>query len=172
MRSKAIKYLNSLVNDDTTKKQLDLITYIKKCVNEFAKLEEKKKEIPKEYISVFDFWNTQKIITHKEMTEQIIKAFEKCFKKYKEEEIKTYIERYKKVISDQTYFFDYKWTLAEFLSRRDGISAFTDEGSKWVSYNNQKRVVKQGEDFSRHEYSKEELNSHFVDLENLDEVEL
>lgn len=169
MRSKAIKYLNSLVNDDTTKKQLDLITYIKKCVNEFAKLEEKKKEIPKEYISVFDFWNTQKIITHKEMTEQIIKAFEKCFKKYKEEEIKTYIERYKKVISDRTYFFDYKWTLTEFLSRRDGISAFTDEGSKWVSYNNQKRVVKQGEGFEQRDYTKEQLDSLF---DSLDDIEI
>lgn len=36
MKSQAIKFLNELVTDDTTKKELDLIDYIKKCVREYS----------------------------------------------------------------------------------------------------------------------------------------
>lgn len=34
MRTKAIKYLNSLITENTTKKEIDLIEFIKKCVRE------------------------------------------------------------------------------------------------------------------------------------------
>ena len=39
MKSQAIKYLNSLATDETTKKELDLIDFIKKCVREFKEKE-------------------------------------------------------------------------------------------------------------------------------------
>lgn len=35
MKTQAIKYLNGLVTDETTKKEIDLIDFIKKCVREF-----------------------------------------------------------------------------------------------------------------------------------------
>lgn len=35
MKAQSIRYLNSLITDDTTKKELDMIAFIKKCVNEF-----------------------------------------------------------------------------------------------------------------------------------------
>lgn len=34
MKTKAIEYLNSLVKEDTTKKEIDLIDFIKRCVRE------------------------------------------------------------------------------------------------------------------------------------------
>lgn len=34
MKSQAIKYLNALITDDTTKKEIDLIEFIKKCVRD------------------------------------------------------------------------------------------------------------------------------------------
>ena len=84
--------------------------------------------------NIFEYWNDKNIIKHRELTEDISKAIEKALKTYKEEEIKTYIDRYAKVIGDKDYFWHYKWTLKDFLNRKDGISAFTDEGSKWVNY--------------------------------------
>ena len=44
MKTEAIKYINSLVSDDTTKKELDLLEFIKKCVREFRE-EEKKEQV-------------------------------------------------------------------------------------------------------------------------------
>lgn len=110
--------------------------------------------------NIFNYWNSKDIIKHKELTKEREKVIANVLKKYNEEEIKKYIDRYKTVISDETYFFDYKWTLNEFLTRKDGVSAFTDEGSKWVSYNNQKsrkqnqtaQPVKKYGDGSAYEY--------------------
>lgn len=85
--------------------------------------------------NVFSYWNNKNIIPHRKLTEDISKAIEKALKVYSEEEIKTYIDRYAKVISDKDYFWHYKWSLKDFLTRKDGISSFTNEGSKWVNYN-------------------------------------
>lgn len=117
--------------------------------------------------NIFNYWNSKEIIKHRELSKEINKNIEKALKKYSEEEIKTYIDRYKSIISDQTYFFDYKWTLSDFLSRKDGISAFKDDGSKWVSYSNRK-VVREKSDFQQREYSAEEMNSLFDSLDDLD----
>lgn len=91
--------------------------------------------------NIFEYWNNKNIIKHRELTEDISKAIEKALKSYKEEEIKTYIDRYAKVIGDKDYFWHYKWSLKDFLTRKDGISSFTDEGSKWVNYNEKKKGV-------------------------------
>lgn len=83
---------------------------------------------------IYEFWNEKRIIPHRALTKEMNSAVEKALKSYSEEEIKTYIDRYAKVIEDKSYFFDYKWSLKDFLSRKEGISSFTDEGSKWVNY--------------------------------------
>lgn len=83
---------------------------------------------------IFNYWNTKNIIVHKELSIEMSKAIEKALKIYSEEEIMTYIDRYAQVFHHKGYFFHYKWSLADFLNRKEGISAFTDEGSKWNSY--------------------------------------
>lgn len=93
-----------------------------------------KKENKKEK-EVFDYWNSKEIIKH-EKIDNHLKAIQKALKVYTLEQIKTYIDRYETIIKDKTYFFDYKWTLTDFLNRKDGISSFADDGSKWVNYLN------------------------------------
>lgn len=94
--------------------------------------------------SIFEYWNTKDIIKHRELTDDIAKAIDKALKVYPEEAIKTYIDRYAKVVGDESYFFAYKWTLKDFLTRKDGISSFTDEGSKWVSYTTRQTAPAKG----------------------------
>lgn len=85
-------------------------------------------------INIYEYWNSKDIIKHQQLTDETKKAIEKALKTYKEEEIKEYIDRYNKVLKDKDWYFDTKWTLAEFLKQRNGISNFTDEGSKWINY--------------------------------------
>jgi predicted phage replisome organizer len=94
------------------------------------------------FSSIFDYWNSKDIIKHRELTEEISKSIDKALKKYSEEEIKCYIGRYAEVLKDTEYFFSYKWTLAQFLSRKEGISSFADDGDKWVSYQSNKNRSK------------------------------
>ena len=84
--------------------------------------------------NIFNYWNNKDIIKHKELTDAINKAITKALKTYTEEEIKEYIDRYDKVLKDKNWYFDTKWTLAEFLTQKNGINDFTDEGSKWINY--------------------------------------
>ena len=84
--------------------------------------------------SVFDFWNEQNIIVHRELTTPLITAIKKAVAEYSESSVKEFIKRYKTVLDDRSYFFSYKWSLLDFLTRKSGIAAFTDEGSKWADY--------------------------------------
>ena len=84
--------------------------------------------------SIFNYWNTKDIIVHKELSIEMSKAIEKALKMYNEETIKTCIDRYAEIFHHKGYFWHYKWSLTDFLNRKEGISAFTDEGSKWNSY--------------------------------------
>ena len=117
--------------------------------------------------NIFNYWNDKNIIKHRELTEDISKAIEKALKSYKEEEIKTYIDRYAKVISDKDYFWNYKWTLKDFLTRKDGISSFTDEGSKWVNYCDSKKIVPNGEKKYNYDFEDDsaKLNAWFDELD-------
>lgn len=83
---------------------------------------------------VFDFWNAQNIINHKELKPEHEKAIASALKQYDIEELHKYIDRYAQVLNDKDYYFSTKWTLAEFLKQSNAISAFTDEGSKWLNY--------------------------------------
>ena len=83
--------------------------------------------------NIFNYWNTKNIIVHKTLTDDISKAIEKALKTYSETEIKTCIDRYAQIFNDSNYFWHYKWNLKDFLSRKEGITTFTDEGSKWNS---------------------------------------
>lgn len=91
--------------------------------------------ISKEY-DIFNYYNSKNIIIHRELTDEIQKSIAKALKKYSVEQLKTYIDRYAKVIKDNRYFFDYKWSLKDLLDRKGGISSFADDGSKWVDYCN------------------------------------
>ena len=52
MKTQAIKYLNSLVKDDTTKKEIDLVEFIKKCVRSFQ--EEEKPAAKVDWLPYFE----------------------------------------------------------------------------------------------------------------------
>ena len=86
------------------------------------------------YNNIFNFWNSKKIIVHQDLGDKLIKAIDKALKDYSEEEIIKCIDRYNTVIKDPKYFFDYKWTLEQFLTRKEGISEFRDDGGKWNNY--------------------------------------
>jgi hypothetical protein len=84
--------------------------------------------------NIFNYWNNSNIMVHRELTDEMKKAINKAIKKYNEDEIKKYIDRYAEVFHDETYWWHYKWSITEFLTRKDGISSFADEGTKWANY--------------------------------------
>lgn len=80
----------------------------------------------KDIYTVFEFWNAQKIVEHRDISkfESTIKARLKYFAP---EEIIQAVKNYKTVLDSPDHFFDYRWTLEEFLSRKGGLEKFMDQ---------------------------------------------
>jgi len=89
------------------------------------------------YNNICDFWNEQKIVVHRTLSQKMIKQLEKRLAEYTPEIIKQAISNYSTALKDENYeLCDYAWSLEEFLSREKGMPAFVDEGWKWLNYKN------------------------------------
>ncbi|WP_061342985.1 helix-turn-helix domain-containing protein [Clostridium botulinum] len=85
------------------------------------------------YNNIFVYWNSKNIINHKKITKEIEKAIDKALKVYTEDEIIQAIDMYKEIL-ESDFYFNYKWSLRDFLTRKNGISTFLDEGSNKINY--------------------------------------
>ena len=83
---------------------------------------------------IFEEYNNQNIIHHKELKDDMVKIIKKALSKHSEEEILLAIKRYGEMYRSGYEYCNYKWNLKDFLTREKGISEFLDEGSKWNNY--------------------------------------
>ncbi len=56
-------------------------------------------------------------------------------KKYKLDDIKLSIDRYKEVF-DSSFFYSNLWRFDDFLKQGNGVPAFWDDGKIWLNYQN------------------------------------
>lgn len=74
------------------------------------------------YINIYSFWNEQKIKVHKKLTDKTKRKIITALKTYTEEEILQSITNYSTILNGEGYYFNYRWTLEDFLSR--GLEKF------------------------------------------------
>lgn len=96
----------------------------------------KEKDFSQDVQSIFDHWNSKSIIVHQTLSDALGKVIKNSLSSFGSGLIIMAIDRYKQILEDKAYFFKYKWSLKDFLSRKEGISSFLDDGSKWLSYKN------------------------------------
>lgn len=97
---------------------------------------------------ILDFWNEKEIIKHNcknGIRDDIKAAINKALKESSIDEIKMAIERYKEIL-DSEYFFNYKWSIVDFLCRKFGYKTFLDDGSNWINYLEWKKNPKPKQD--------------------------
>ena len=74
---------------------------------------------------IFNLWNLKKIIIHKSLTSKARSAISSKLKEgYTQDEIIQAIENYRKILTDDKYYFTYRWTLEKFLHK--GFEEFKD----------------------------------------------
>lgn len=112
-RTKRRGYLITLLNYNTLQ---GFIT----CVPNEKRTECKK---DKTIYSLFEFWNSLKIITHKKI-DKFASPLETALKDYSGFQIRKAMVNYSKITKGKEYFFNYRWTLEEFLVR--GLDKFLD----------------------------------------------
>lgn len=83
--------------------------------------------------NIYSHWNSKEIIFHKSLTSDMEKAIEKVLKKYSENEIVQAINTYSEILQSD-FYFNYKWSLVDFLNRKNAISTFMEDGSNKANY--------------------------------------
>lgn len=116
---------------DNSNSEIEFNNIKKEKENENPKVDEKQEL---EIQAIFELWNKQKIIVHKELTDKIRKEIIKALKTNDFETIKTCILRYNEALKSGFKLCQYKWTLDTFLKQKNAMIDFIDEGSKWNSY--------------------------------------
>ena len=154
-----IEEVNKKLEEDLIKKITS--TYDKSLVmNELKKLKDKslvgidllqelernlkaseKEKCSNEVKEIFEYWNSKNIIKHKAMSDEIKKAIKKSLKVYSKNEIVQAIETYSEILNSD-FYFNHKWSLRDFLNRKNGISTFTEEGSNKSNYEEWKKGIK------------------------------
>lgn len=92
-------------------------------------------------LRIFTWWNVKNIIKHSKLNETRIKAIKNKLKDYNVSEIEKAISNYATVLHDNSYYWNYTWSLEDFLNRKNGFTTFLDEGSNWVNYQKQKGEI-------------------------------
>ena len=92
--------------------------------------------------AVFSTWNqSDGLIHHRKLQHDLRVAIKEALKHFTVTEIQQAIANYSLVMTDDIYFWTYRWTLAEFLSRRDGRKA-SDQYKWWQFLQNNFREAK------------------------------
>ena len=99
-----------------------------------------KDTIQKIYTVVFNFWNSQKIISHKKLSEDIKRAIKTALDTYSERELCQAIGNYAEILKDEGYYFKYRWTLKDFLKR--GLEKFLDLDIAKANYRKDKLPIR------------------------------
>ena len=83
---------------------------------------------------IFNHWNSKEIVKHRELTKPLKDEIKKKIKELGFDNIILGIDHYAEILQDKKYFFNYAWSLIDFLKRKNGITNFLEEGSQWQSY--------------------------------------
>jgi len=86
------------------------------------------------YSPIFDFWNAKNVIVHKKLTHLMVVAIEKALNDYSPNEIINAIKVYSDITKGEQYWFNYKWTLCEFLTRKNALPVFVNTGAVYSNF--------------------------------------
>lgn len=98
---------------------------------EWTKKFSQPKEVGEREFDVFDYWNKQDIVKHKDIAKYHphIKA---ALRKYSIGDIRKAIENYNTILKSDEYRWDYKWPLDQFLVR--GLDRFMDINNPFENF--------------------------------------
>ena len=122
------------------------------------KAETKEKDI----LHVWDFWNECSIIKHREL-KNFAPTINARLQYYSVSELCQAIRNYKDILVSERHWFNYAWTLKDFLTRPNGLDNFLDREVALNKYRRQKTrfdnddLEEDGADFYR-AINKEDFN--------------
>jgi len=100
------------------------------------------KNIIDNYIySLFDYWNSLKIIVHRDITE-FKPHLHAALQKYSVEEIKEAMKNYNDILKSEEYYWTHRYKLDEFLKRKGNIDRFLSINKPFENFRKDKTKKK------------------------------
>jgi hypothetical protein len=84
---------------------------------------------------IWTYWNSLGVMKHRTMTAQMESVIEKRLREFSTEEVKAAITNYAEILNSPEYWWNYRWTLKDFLTR--GMDKFLDGEIAKNNYRNQ-----------------------------------
>lgn len=76
------------------------------------------------YNTIFSFWNSREVTTHRKLNSNMKRYIDTLLKDLEEGEIIKSIDNYATIYHSPATYWSHKWTLEEFLSRKNGCRVF------------------------------------------------
>jgi hypothetical protein len=83
--------------------------------------------------TIFEFWNSKKIITHRELTDTVKSAVNARLQVHSEGDLLTAIDNYHTCLIGPEYYYSHKFTLKEFMNPKN-IDKFLTENSPFDNF--------------------------------------
>jgi len=83
--------------------------------------------------NLFEYWNSLHLISHRSF-DKFKPHINAALKLFTEEEIGEAMENYKNITTSQDHFFDYRWSLDDFLSRKGGLEKFITANNPFENF--------------------------------------
>ncbi len=98
------------------------------------------------YINIFNAWNETEINNEKILYPSIKNAIEYAINVYGENEVIVAIKNYNEIYHSNHYY-DYSWSLVNFLRRENGVKRFLNDGDIWRIYSRKLQKEREEEKF-------------------------
>ena len=98
------------------------------------------------YINIFNAWNETEINNEKILYSSIKNAIEYAINVYGENEVIAAIKNYNEIYYSNHYY-DYSWSLVNFLRRENGVKRFLNDGDIWRNYSRKIQKEREKEKF-------------------------
>lgn len=98
------------------------------------------------YINIFNAWNETEINNEKILYPSIKNAIEYAINVYGENEVIVAIKNYNEIYHSNHYY-DYSWSLVNFLRRENGVKRFLNDGDIWRNYSRKLQKEREEEKF-------------------------
>ena len=82
---------------------------------------------------ILDLWNSRGIVNH-EPTNAMQKEISKALNKFGKENVIVAINNYAKLYKDSNFYYSHRWRLDKFLSQKNGLPDFLEDGQRWIDY--------------------------------------
>lgn len=87
---------------------------------------------------IFNYWNGLGIIKHKVIDKYKVHLI-KALKDYSLEELKEAMLNFKTIIEGKEYYWNHRWGLGDFLTRKNGIDTFTTVNKPFENFKKDKK---------------------------------